>query len=128
MKLEPGFKRADPLTYAWRPYKWGLTPKPGFGGPALTATEKKRAGLAPDAWAFRVQYIVDWGPEPGQGRAVRRAGLRRGDVVTAYAGKRDFASVPHFHSWVRLTRKRGEDIEIEVLRRGVKKILRVRLL
>lgn len=128
LSLPAGFKKTDPRTYAWRPFKWGLVPKPGFGGPMLTVSDKKRLGLPPKPWAFRVQYIVNWGPEPAQGRANQKAGLRQGDIVTSYAGKRDFASMPHFHAWVRLTRKRGEQVEIEVLRNGQRRTLRVRLL
>ena len=128
-RLRPveGFKRTDALTYSWRPYKWALRPAPGFGGPELSVAQKKALGLAAGQFAFRVQYIVDWGDRPQQGRANRRAGLRKGDVVIRYAGKDDFETVPHFHAWTRLTRRRGETVEIVLLRGGRRQVVRVEL-
>ncbi len=93
----------------------------------LSTRHKAALGLAPDRWAFRVQYIVDWNDRPAQGRANRRAGLRTGDVVIRYAGKDDFATMAHFHAWTRLTRKRGETVEIVLLRGGRRKVLKVEL-
>lgn len=117
LTLEPGWKHASPLEYSWRAYKWGLSPGPGFGGPALGADEKRELGLDPDGFAFRVQYLVTWGENAQRGRAAREAGIREGDVVLSVAGKTDFRTVEHFHSWFRLTREAGEEVEIR-LRRG----------
>jgi hypothetical protein len=127
LALAKGFKRTDPLTYSWRPYKWALRPAPGFGGPALTTAQKKALDLDPKKFALRVQYIVDWGDFPQQGRENRRKGLRKGDVVISYAGKDDFATVPHFHSWTRLTKKRGDSVKIVLLRAGRRREIEVTL-
>ena len=122
--LRPGWMVADPRDYAWRPYKYNLSPAPGFGGPMLDARDKAKIGLAADKFAMRVQYIVTWGPRAHRGRAARKAGLRKGDIVLSFAGVDDFVSVTHFHAWVRLTRKAGEKVEFVTLRGGKRKTMR----
>lgn len=118
LELPKAWRVTKPERYAWRSYKWNLAPAPGFGGPALRAAEKKRLGLPPDRFAFRVRYLVTWGPKAHRGRRAAKAGLRKGDVVTSLGGKSDFESSSHMHAWVRLTRKVGEVLEVRVLRKG----------
>lgn len=125
LELGDGWRKSDPLTYSWRAYKWELRPAPGFGGRDLEPGELRKLGLPADAYAFRVGYIVDWGDHARLGRYVREAGLRRDDIVTAVAGKRDFESQQHFHSWFRLTRQVGETVEIEIYRKGKKRTLQL---
>ena len=117
LKLGKNWKVGTPQTFAWRPFKWGLTPAPGFGGPQLSVEEL--AGLnIKTAFAFRVQYLVTWNENRRYGQAAAKAGLHKGDVVLSLSGKSDFDSVEHFHSWWRLTRKVGETVKIEILRNG----------
>ncbi len=100
----------------WRPTMWRLDPKPGFGGPMLTPEQKAARGIDADVSAFRVNYIVTWGPNADTGRRVQAAGLRKNDVVLSVAGKNDFESPHHFHAWFRLTRTEGEPVPFEILR------------
>ena len=93
----------------------------------LTATAKKSAGIAQGAFAMRVGYIVDWGENAHRGRAARVAGLKKGDIVTGFAGKGDFASFAHLHAWVALTLPAGKPVDIAVLRDGKVKLLRYKL-
>lgn len=125
--LAAGWKRGTSEEYAWRPYKWNLSPAPGFGGALLTRERKRVLSLPEDAFAMRVDYLVTWGERAHRGRAARAAGLREGDVVLAFAGKSDFASQDHFHAWVRLTRQVGESVEIVVWRNGKRMPLRYEL-
>ena len=118
LRLEPGWKRATPREFAWRPSKWGLTPAPGFGGPALTASELTQAGLDPGSFAFRVDYLVTWGENARFGRGAREQGLRKGEIVLGTSLKRDFDSVDHFHAWWRLTRRPSEHFDLLVWRGG----------
>jgi hypothetical protein len=118
LALPAGWKRGTPLEFSWRPFKWGFTPDPGFGGQALEAHEKSALGLAADTFAFRVNYLVTWGEARRFGEEAVRVGLRQGDVFLAAAGKRDFASVDHFQAWWRLTRTIGERVALELLRAG----------
>lgn len=118
LELPDGWKVCEPTDYAWRPLKWRLSPSPGFGGPLLSAPQKRRLGLPKHAFAMRVGYIVDWGDKAHRGRAVKKAGLKKGDVVIGYGGRRDFRSFAHLHAWVVLTREVGEEVEIRILRDG----------
>jgi predicted metalloprotease with PDZ domain len=111
-----GWKVADPLDFSWRSTMWAYGPEPGFGGPELKPEELKAAGLAEDAFAFKVTYLVDWGEKAQSGRNAQKAGIRRGDVVISIAGKRDFKSVQHFHSWYRFTQKPGSAVPVELVR------------
>lgn len=118
LDLGAGWKRTSPREFAWRPLKWALTPAPGFGGPRLGAEELAALELAPEAFAFRITYLVTWGDNQRYGRAAARAGLREGDVVTAVDGRNDFDSVEHFHAWWRLRVEPGQLVEVTILREG----------
>lgn len=123
LALAPGWKRGTALEFSWRPFKWGFTPEPGFGGEALPSADKTALGLAREAFAFRVTYLVTWGENARYGAAAKSAGLREGDVFLAVNGKRDFASVDHFHAWWRLELVPGATVELEVLRAGERRTL-----
>lgn len=126
LRLDEGWKTGTAFEFSWRPFKWGLTPAPGFGGPQLGRGELERLGLIEPRsdgtlpFAFRVQYLVTWGDNARFGQAAARAGLRVGDVVAALTGadgqRASLRSVDHFHAWWRLTRQAGERVSIEVLR------------
>lgn len=118
LALREGWKRAPPEEYAWRPYKWNLTPDPGFGGRLLDAARKRALGLPEDAFALRIGYLIDWGDRAHRGQAARAAGLRVGDVVVSFAGEDRFASHDHFQTWVRLRCKVGDEVEVVVWRDG----------
>ena len=118
--LKAGWKRARPEVFAWRPSKWPLAPRPGFGGKALDAEEKRELGLDPGRFAFRVDYLVTWGRHPEAGLSARKAGIRKGDIVYAIDGRSEFESMDHFHAWFRLTRKVGAKVWVEILRGGRK--------
>ena len=126
LTLDAGWKAGTAIDFSWRPFKWGLTPAPGFGGPRLERGELERLGLVESTtggelpFAFRVQYLVTWGDNARFGQAAAGAGLRVGDVVAAITVKdgvsASLRSVDHFHAWWRLTRHAGEVVSIEVLR------------
>jgi hypothetical protein len=118
LKLEKGWKIPSPLDFSWRPSKWPLDPKPGFGGRKLGKDDLEALGLPPGAFAVKIGYIVDWGNEAHTGRNARKAGLKEGDILLAAGGKSDFDSEAHFQSWFRFTQKAGTTIELEVLRDG----------
>lgn len=132
LALEAGWRVGTTEEFAWRPTKWGLTPAPGFGGPQLDAGDKRALGLAPDAFAFRIQYFVTWNENRRYGQAAGRAGLRSGDVVVGLKidgeAKRDFAGQEHFHAWWRLTLRPGDDVEVLVLRAGEEQGLPIEVL
>lgn len=119
--LAKGWKEQSAERFAWRPSKWPLTPKPGFGGRVLGAKEMVGAGLGEDAWAFRVTYIVTWGDARHTGQNAHRAGIRKGDLVYAIGGKTSFEGMDHFHAWFRFHQKPGTKCAIKLIR-GDKRI------
>ncbi|MCR9243940.1 MAG: hypothetical protein NXI31_02835 [bacterium] len=124
LALADDWKRCPPEEYAWRPLKWNLSPSPGFGGRKLSNAERKELGLGKAPFAMRVTYLVEWGEQKARGKAARAAGLRKGDVVIGFAGKRDFASFDHLHAYCTLTLTAGTETEIAVWRDGRTLILR----
>lgn len=128
LALPRDWKTPTPLVFSWRSTKWHMPPQPGFGGPPLDDAAKEKLGLAREPFAFRINYLVTWGPRAATGRAARKAGLRKGDVVTAVDGKQDFRDMHHFHAWVRLTRKPGATMEVRYLRGNEARTARIELL
>ncbi len=122
--LAEGWKRCPPRDYAWRPLKWNLSPAPGFGGSVLSREQRQQLGLGDAPFAMRVTYLVDWGEQKARGQAARAAGLRKGDVVVGFAGKRDFESFDHLHAYCALTLTAGAETEIAVWRDGRERTLR----
>lgn len=116
LHLAAAWKTPTPLVFSWRASKWALSPKPGFGGRPLDATQKTALGIDPAQFAFRITYLVTWGERAYTGQNAVRAGLRKGDVVTSVGGKHDFASMDHFHAWFRLTRTPGSTVAVTYLR------------
>lgn len=128
LKLPARWKEGTPLEFKWRPSKWQLSPRPGFGGPPLGAADRKRLGLPAKGLAFRVSYIVDWGgvPDKRYGQAARKAGIKRGDVVVGVEGA-ELEDPEHLHSWWRLTRKAGDRVVLRVIPKGQTKARSVEL-
>jgi hypothetical protein len=127
LRLAPGWRRGTPRDFAWRPSKWQLRPRPGFGGRPLSAEEKRELDLPPDGFAFRVGYLVTWGEDPRYGRAAKRAGIRKGDVVVR-VGEADLDGPAHFHAWWRLTRTPGDRVQIDLLRSGKRRTVELEVL
>jgi hypothetical protein len=125
--LKTRWKHGTPLEFSWRPSKWQLKPRPGFGGRGLSADQKRGLGIDPKAFAFKVGYIVTWGEEPRYGNTARRAGIRKGDVVIRVGNAR-LTSSDHFHAWWRLTRNPGETVPIEVLRAGKRHTVKLKVI
>lgn len=123
LELDPGWKRATPRAFAWRPSKWELLPSPGFGGAQLSAAQLRAAGLPPETFAFRVEYLVTWGRNSRLGRAAARQGIRDGQVVLGTSRERAFDSVDHFHAWWRLALEPGDELQVLVWEDGAERAL-----
>ncbi len=121
--LRKGWKEPVPLNFSWRASKWKLSPKPGFGGQQLKPAQLAKLGLDEEAFAFRVGYVVTWGPARHTGQNAIRAGIRKGDVILSFDGDNEFESVDHWHAWFRLRKKAGEKIKVTLLRGGKRKTI-----
>ncbi len=120
--LAPGWKAPLPLEYSWRPHKWDLDPRVGFGGRDLSAEDKEALGLEPGAFAFTVKYIV---AKDLYGPAARSAGIKKGDVVVSAGGRSDFENQGELHAWWCFEHEPGDTVEVELLRGGERKTVRI---
>jgi membrane-associated protease RseP (regulator of RpoE activity) len=121
LALEAGWRRGDAIDLSWRNDLWHMRPNPGFGGSALSREEKAKLGLPPDGFALKVGYLIDFGPHPEDGRAAKKAGLKKGDVVFGVDGVASFEHERHFQAWWRLTREVGKTAVLDVLSNGERK-------
>jgi S1-C subfamily serine protease len=125
--LAPGWKKPSPLAFSWRPFRWALSPAPGFGGTALKDDAKAALGVAPGDLAFVVKRFF-LGPDKARfAREAQRAGILQGDIIVAANGKRDFTTPEHFQTWWSLEHRAGDEIEVELLRDGRREVVRVRV-
>ena len=76
---------------------------------------------------MRVTYFIDWGELKARGQAARTSGLKKGDIVIGFGGKRNFESFDHLHAHCALTLQAGDATEIEVWRDGALVTLSYRL-
>ena len=49
---------------------------------------------------------------------MKKAGLKKRDVVVAVGGRSDFAGEPHFQAWFRMSHAVGDTVSFEYLRNG----------
>ncbi len=99
----------------WRESSWfGL--RQGLHLVTLSQAERKKRGVEPDIFAFKVQNMYGPGPEP-----LRKAGLKVGDVILAVDGRTDFATETQLWVYVRLAHAPGSRMKLGLLR-GDKKM------
>ncbi|MDB5318467.1 MAG: Signaling protein, partial [Phycisphaerales bacterium] len=113
LALASGWKKTD---FLWRASRHSLRPQPGFWAPALNEKQLKDLGDAIPAGVkpLRIQFINNNRPE---GQAVRKAGLKEGDVIIALNGEPfAFPTPDAFQMHVRLNQKPGDVLKLKVLR------------
>jgi hypothetical protein len=122
LQLAKGWKKTN---FLWRGSRWSLRPEPGFWAPALNDKQTKDLGdLRPEgAKPLRIQFINNNKP---QGKAVRQAGLKEGDVIVAIDGHPFTYPTPEaFQMDVRLNHKTGDTLNLKIVRN--KKVLEIPL-
>jgi serine protease Do len=115
LDLAKGWRKTN---FLWRGSRWSLRPEPGFWAPPLNEKQLKDvAGLIPDGVKpLRVQFIGNGNP---QGKTVKAAGLKEGDVIVGFNGQPfPFATPEEFQMHVRLNCKTGQTMTLKVLRNG----------
>jgi hypothetical protein len=105
--LSGSWKEAD---LSWRASTWpGL--RYGLHTVPLSAAEKKQADLAADRLALVVKHM-----EAERTAALRKAGLRVGDVIIAVDDKAGAMTESQFLAYVRLSHPPGDQVKLTVLR------------
>jgi predicted metalloprotease with PDZ domain len=108
LKIDGEWRKSD---ISWRQSIWRTEPRPGFFGKELPADEKKKAGLAADALALRID-----GVQPGL--PADKAGIKAGDVITAIGSYKKGMDGPHFQAYFRAELNPGDSVELTFLRGG----------
>lgn len=111
-------RKADlPLAEGWRKtdlsWRWslrGVDPPPWVHGDDLSAEDKKAFGLSARRLAFRQGPFVS---EPA-----RQAGIRQNDIIVGVDGKELEMSERQFAAYIRLNYRVGDRLIYNILRRG----------
>jgi hypothetical protein len=104
---------------SWRRSLQGVEPASGLRGEDLTAEEKQQLGLLPRALAFRQGNFPT--------AQARQAGIQQNDVIIGIDGKAPEMTMKQFDAWVRLSYRKGDTVEVQVLRGGKRLALRMKL-
>ncbi len=121
MKLETGWRRADDIT--WRVSTWSLR-RMVNGGMVLEAIDdeqRRELGIPTGKTALRAQHVGQY----GEHAAAKRAGLVKGDIVTAMGGRDDLGSEQDWIRYAINTFKTGDQIELTYLRDGVQRTAKI---
>lgn len=116
LAMEPGWRRTD---ISWRGSMYPMPPKPGLWVEELDEAGRERRGLSGEGMALEIRGVF--------GEAVRRSGLREGDVIVGSGDRRQATSAPAFHADLRLRYFRpGATLRLRILRNGEEREMPVR--
>ncbi len=107
LALAEGWRKSD---VSWRWSLRGVEPSPWVQGDDLGPEEKKELGLPPKRLAFRQGPFVS--------APARQAGIRQNDVILGIDGKQLEMTERQFALYFRLNCKLGDRVTYNVLRRG----------
>jgi serine protease Do len=116
LTLAEGWRKTD---LSWRWSLRGVAPRPWVDGDDLSADEKKALGLSAKRLAFRQGPFVS---EPA-----RQAGIRQNDILLGVDGKVLNMTARQFGAYVRLNYRVGDRVTYNILRRGKRLDLTLRL-
>lgn len=108
LHLSGDWRRTD---FSWRVSLKGYPPDPGLYVHMLGSAAKEKHGIEAKRVALEVRGLF----EP----AVRRSGLKDGDIIVKYDGKTEALSAPSFKKYIRLHHfLPGSVLRLDVLRKG----------
>ncbi len=107
LTLEKGWRTSD---VSWRGSMWSMPPAPGVYGRNLSATEKRKLGLAEKRLAFRQGNYVP--------PRTRKAGIRARDIIIGVDGKKLELSMLQFNVYIRANYNVGDRVTFNVIRGG----------
>lgn len=119
-ELPEGWRRGN---LSWRPTSWDLR-RMGLGGmrlDELTDDERTKIGIPSNAMALKIRHLGEY----GEHAVALRAGIRKGDVIVAFDGLTDRLSESDLLAHSVQKRRRGETVEVGVLRNGERKTFRI---
>jgi hypothetical protein len=117
LQLSPGWKRSP--NPSWRPSTHVVGPSPGFWGKPLPVGQLKQHKLTSKDLAVKI--VVAWGAW------ARKAGLKKGDIVVEIDGVTSALSMKEVSAHVQMNREFGDEIEVEVIRRGKRQRFKIKL-
>jgi serine protease Do len=117
LPLADGWRKTD---LSWRWSLRGVDPPPWVHGDDLSADEKTALGLRAKRLAFRQGPFVS---EPA-----RQAGIRQNDIIVGVDGKDLEMSERQFGAYIRLNYRVGDRVTYNVLRRGKRLDLTLKLM
>jgi hypothetical protein len=113
LKLPEGWRQGD---LSWRATTWELR-RMALGGMRLddlSDSERDAANLSRDSMALRVRHAGKYDPHD----AAHRAGVKDGDIITAFDGFKGRFSETALIARSLQTRKPGETVTVELRREG----------
>lgn len=116
LELPAGWRRLDDI--AWRASSWELR-RHGLGGlylKALDADGRESLRVEDNAMALRAQHVGEFAPHD----RAKRAGFRKGDVVVAFDGRKDFLRETDLLAYALELAKVGKQVEVDIVRDGQK--------
>lgn len=91
VSLQPGWRKGD---ISWRASMYGMPPKPGLWVEATEEAKKRKLGIASDKLALTVRGVF--------GSDVRKAGLKKNDVIVQFGDETNHHAPGEFHAHLRL--------------------------
>jgi S1-C subfamily serine protease len=116
LELPAGWRRLDDI--AWRASSWELR-RHGLGGlylKALDADGRESLRVEDNTMALRAQHVGEFAPHD----RAKRAGFRKGDVVVAFDGRKDFLRETDLLAYALELAKVGKQVEVDIVRDGQK--------
>jgi S1-C subfamily serine protease len=117
LSLPKGWRQRDDIS--WRVSSWGLR-RMAAGGmivEALSADERKSAGLPESGMALRVKGA---GQGSGPHGAATRAGILKGDILTSFGGRDDLPRETDLLAFAVTKLKVGDKVPVTAIRDGKK--------
>ena len=114
LHLKKGWKVTDA---SWRGSMWSVSPILRTWAPPVDQKRREELDIPPGQGALEVKYIN--GTKPG-GQAVKKSGIRVGDIIIAMAGKPIPEDNEKWNFEVKTTYDVGETLPLTILRDGEK--------
>ncbi len=121
ISLKKGWKKTDA---SWRGSNWSVSPRLTTWAPPLNDNKRKALNIPEDQGALEVKFIN--GSQPA-GQAVKKAGIRVGDVLIEMGGKPIAMTNQQWNLDIKMNYKVGDKLPLTFLRNGKRRTVEVEL-